>query len=163
MYEFRDILELFLKARDTFLDSNRDLIKLNLNERNYCHHLACEITSLLRQSNFKKYFCDVEYNRDHGQIKTIKTNDGNIRNINVDLIIHSRCNDEENDNMLALEMKKISNTDQDIENDRERLRYLTNMNREYRYKYGILFLIDCNNVKANIEIYQNGRKNNMII
>ena len=67
----------------------------------------------------------MEYNRNNGKIKTIKNSKEEIITINCDLIIHSRGEIIEQDNLLALEMKKSTAPKEEKLKDKERLMALT--------------------------------------
>lgn len=66
---------------------------------------------IAKDKSFFNYFVDIEYNRNKGSIKTIKKTtlgpNGQIIPINCDLILHSRGNRLEQDNLIALEMKNL--------------------------------------------------------
>lgn len=49
---------------------------------------------------------DVEYNRNAGHIKSIINEEIKVIHITCDLIIHSHGENEQQDNLLVLEMKK---------------------------------------------------------
>ena len=65
---------------------------------------------MLQSEGFEGYYTDVEYNRNRGNIKTVKkTIKGpteHIINVTCDLIMHSRGKHPEQDNLIAIEMKK---------------------------------------------------------
>ncbi|MDY4348487.1 hypothetical protein [Pectobacterium brasiliense] len=72
------------------------------------------------------YFADVEYNRkQNGKVKTIMDGDFNIVRINCDLILHSRGDNVERDNLIAIEMKKSERPKIEKKNDINRLRAMT--------------------------------------
>lgn len=79
---------------------------------------------------YKKYHVDVEYNRYQNRIKRIIQNvDGEseekVMKINCDLVIHSRGDAPEQENLIALEMKKSTGRNCDKTNDKYRLEALT--------------------------------------
>jgi len=150
----REVLELFFKANSNFLRKNKKLIDIAVSERCLCALLAHEINSLLEQTNCP-YYCDVEYNRFGDSKKKIYE-----RDITVDLIVHSR-REQEIDNLLALEVKKIENTDKGsfVEN-RNRLVGLTTR-KEYEYIVGIFYVIDSQNSKIIIEKYDKYSKDSI--
>lgn len=79
----------------------------------------------IKQTEFKEYYVDVEYNRNENKLKTIRNGNYEIIAITCDLIIHSRGTFVEQDNLLVLEMKKSSAPQVEKEKDRERLCALT--------------------------------------
>lgn len=121
------LTDLFERANEQFLQKNRQLFELKVSERTLCGALMLELDrEIKKKSQYDTYFVDVEYNRNVGG--TIKRIDGNTQNgvvINCDLILHSRGNNINIDNLIALEMKKASASIQDKNSDRERLQCLT--------------------------------------
>ncbi len=63
--------------------------------------------------------------RNNGRIKTIYNEDLKVVTIICDLIVHSRGEIVEKDNLIALEMKKAYRSMQEKENDKARLVALT--------------------------------------
>ena len=124
---------------------------------------------------FAGYHADVEYNRNKGAIKTIrKTIEGSdfeIIPINCDLIVHSRGEIVEQDNLIAIEMKKATAPRADKEKDRERLIALTKDSFDdvwsfggkahpehvCRYVLGVYYEIDYKRKSILIEYYRKGR------
>ncbi len=65
------------------------------------------LSKSLKKTPFHKYFTDVEYNRNkNGIVKTIIDENEVITTITCDLIVHSRGSYTQQDNLIALEMKK---------------------------------------------------------
>ncbi len=130
MKTYQEMVELFERANQTFINTNQQLFYNNFSERRLCGALMLCLHELIAYNdNFYGYFVDVEYNRNKGALKTIcKTIRGNnqkIIRINCDLILHSRGEHPEQDNLVALEMKKSSARKQDKQNDCDRLIALT--------------------------------------
>lgn len=130
MKKYREMVELFEKANRQFLIDDLDLLENIVSERTLCGALMIQIHDLIKEdSKYKNYFVDVEYNRNKGEIKTIcrtsRNSDFNIMRINCDLIVHSRGHYPEQDNLIAIEMKKASAPNREKEKDRERLMALT--------------------------------------
>lgn len=101
-------------------------------------------------------------------IKTIINNEMKIITIECDLIVHSRGNNKQQDNLIAIEMKKTTNRKKRKE-DRERLEYMTK-NSYYneinfeelprhicRYAIGIFYDINIKKQQVNLEYYENGK------
>ena len=130
MKTYEQMVGLFEQANNHFLKNNESLFLSNVNERSLCSALMlCLNNQIASDPSFKGYYTDVEYNRNQGKIKTIiQTNQGQkskIITINCDLILHSRGEHPEQDNLIAIEMKKSTQTRLDKEKDRDRLRALT--------------------------------------
>ena len=179
MKSYRELCSLFEKSNKDFLKKNISLIKSDVSERSMCGALAQTI--LLRIQNnveYGNYFADVEYNRNNGKIKTIKKNvsDMDVRVISVvcDLILHSRGKCPEQDNLIALEMKKSNRSAKEKNNDRERLACLTKDTYDDVWSYdgrtlpehvcgyvlGVYYEIDQKKNEILIEYYYKGEKVN---
>lgn len=117
---------LTLSSFDRFLTSELESILAGVSERNLCGRLAIHMSRLLPEFGLENYFVDPEYNRKQdGRIKTILDENMEIVTINCDLILHSRGGVVENDNLIAIEMKKSNRPQGEKNNDRKRLRALT--------------------------------------
>ena len=109
-----------------FVDEETENILSGVSERNLCGRLALILESVAHEYGLTGYFADVEYNRKQGgKIKTIIDDDMRTITINCDLILHSRGNKLESDNLIAIEMKKASRPKKEKESDRSRLRAMT--------------------------------------
>lgn len=60
----------------------------------------------ISNSKYSRYYVDTEYNRNNEKVKTIYNDDLKVVSIVCDLIVHSRGEIVEKDNLIALEMKK---------------------------------------------------------
>lgn len=114
---FRGLQELYSRDYKNIEDG--------VSERNLCarlaHYLECIIRCHENQSLFSNYFVDVEYNRmAKGCPKKIANNQNKVV---CDLLIHSR-GQQEQDNLLAIEMKKFTNQ-VNADSDKVRLEKLT--------------------------------------
>jgi len=164
--------KIFDLANSKFLLKELSLIESDVSERCICAslkgYLEKEIEKYLK---YKKYHVDVEYNRNAGHVKTIINSDFKVIQVTCDLIIHSRGEDEKNDNLIALEMKKSYQSEENKNADRERLIALTrseNTNDVWSfdgktfpryvcgYKLGIYYEIDLPNRIILIEYYRGG-------
>jgi hypothetical protein len=117
--------EMFDSAMDQLILFDLSNIVNDVCERNLCSRLAVYLEHLIAADHLDGYYADVEYNRMRdGQIKTII--DGQTRQVKVccDLIVHSRAELEE-DNLMAIELKKSYRDEAEKESDRLRLRALT--------------------------------------
>lgn len=130
MKTYKDMISLFEQANKDFLAANQDLLATQVSERTLCGALMLHIYKIISKSNlFNGYFVDVEYNRNKGALKTIcktiRGMDTKIIRITCDLILHSRGQNPEQDNLIAIEMKKSSARSKNKNSDRERLMALT--------------------------------------
>lgn len=126
MKTFREMAYLFEVANDNFLSRDFELIDSKVSERTLCGTLMVYIRDLIRdKTDYYGYFVDVEYNRNKGKIKTIIDRNLHVIVINCDLILHSRGQHPEQDNLIAIEMKKSGRPEKEKEKDRNRLIALT--------------------------------------
>lgn len=116
---------LFNSAWELFFHNDRELLESNVNERCWCGALSQAFRKVLDSSEYSDYHADVEYNRNLGQIKTIRNNSNDTIPINCDLIIHSRGHNIRQDNLIAIEMKKSNRPAHEKEEDKNRLKALT--------------------------------------
>lgn len=119
------LLNLFNQSADIFFKDEAENILNDVAERNLCGRLAIIMSPKLAENGIGEYFADVEYNRkQNGQIKTIIDDDFKVITIQCDLIIHSRGNIQQ-DNLIAIEMKKSTRPESEKVDDRNRLRAMT--------------------------------------
>ena len=139
------------QAVDTFNTQERYLIENDLSERCMCARFAMHLTEAIRGTAYQEYVADVEYNRGaDGCERAIKRVDDTP--ITVDLIVHKRgvaCNCKV-DNLLCIEMKKSKNR-YGCNSDEERLSKLTDYAHGFRYKLGVMLIIDNRLKKMRIE------------
>lgn len=177
MKTYNEMVALFEKSNARFLERDKSLLAVKVSERTLCGALMLQINNLLRSNRkYIRYYADVEYNRNAGAIKTIcKTIKGpqveTIR-INCDLIVHSRGEIPEQDNLIAIEMKKSTVSKKNKDKDRERLVALTKDSFDdvwsfdgrclpehvCRYLLGVYYEIDYGKMLVRIEYYRKGRK-----
>ena len=130
MKTYIEMVNLFEEANDVFINTNQSLFLNQASERTLCGALMLHLHDLIiHDMNLSGYYVDVEYNRNKGSIKTIKKTikgqNEQIIPINCDLILHSRGEHPEQDNLIALEMKKSTRSLSSKQKDRERLIALT--------------------------------------
>ncbi|MGO4695298.1 hypothetical protein AB4Z50_13570 [Paenibacillus sp. 2TAB26] len=125
----------------------------------------------LKGTAFSKYYVDVEYNRNNGKVKTIINENIETIPINCDLIIHSRGENINQDNLIALEMKKSVNRESAKSKDKNRLIALTKDNFDdvwsfdgtslpehvCRYELGVYYEISAAKRKVYMEYYIKGK------
>ncbi|MEN5234326.1 hypothetical protein [Sphingobacterium faecium] len=163
--------ELFDESADIFFVDETENILNNVAERNLCSRLAIYMTPMLIKHGFKGYYADPEYNRKQGgRVKTILDEKENIITIQCDLILHSRGKFVENDNLIAVEMKKSNRPNAEKLVDRKRLRTMTKASYDgvwswegeahpehvCGYLLGVYMILDINNRSCNIEYYRRG-------
>ncbi|WP_295235742.1 hypothetical protein [Veillonella sp.] len=168
---FTKLKQLFKCANKRFLERNKSLFSDDVSERCLCGALMIELYKELLASNFKGYYVDLEYNRSQeGKVKTIINDEFKVIKINCDLVIHARGEVGEQENLLALEMKKSYRDSGDKDQDRERLICLTKI--PYRdvwsddgqvhpehvcgYIIGVYYEVDKDNDSISIEYYHCG-------
>lgn len=118
--------EVFFWSFEKFLAEEVDNILHGTSERNLCARLAPTLETAAHVAGFNRYYADVEYNRmQEGRVKTLLDDRLRIVRITCDLILHSRGQIIERDNLIALEMKRIEHPESEKAKDRDRLRALT--------------------------------------
>ena len=151
---------------------NTAFILSNVAERSLCSTLAQCLYLEIRHSKYSRYYVDVEYNRNNGRVKTICNDDLKVVTIMCDLIVHSRGEIVEKDNLIALEMKKSYRPMKEKENDKARLVALTKDSYDgvwsfdgktlpehvCGYDLGGYYEIDSKNCLIDIEYYVKGKK-----
>ncbi len=121
-----EIIQLFETANNLFLNDNYELFESGVAEPALCGALQNHINRIIHDNtDYDGYYTDVEYNRNSGRIKTILDDDLQVIYITCDLILHSRGHHPEQDNLIAIEMKKSTRSVADKTKDRNRLRALT--------------------------------------
>ncbi len=109
-----ELLEIFRTANLTFLQREVDNIQNGVAERNLCGRLAIYLSNNVENSSFSDYYVDPEYNRNYdGRIKTILDEELNEIVVNCDIIIHSRGQNIQQDNLVAFEMKKANRPEEE--------------------------------------------------
>lgn len=103
----KELITLFEKANKRFLSEQDKLILSGIAERTLCGSLMLYLQEELKGTIYSEYYVDVEYNRNNGKVKTIINENIEVIPINCDIIIHSRGENLAQDNLIALQMKKI--------------------------------------------------------
>lgn len=164
--------KVFSIANNKFLVKELLLIQSDVTERCICASLKPFIENEIHKNKkYLNYHVDVEYNRNVGHVKTIINNKEEILNITCDLIVHSRGENENHDNLIALEMKKSYRSNEEKNEDRNRLIALTKSTSTNEiwsydgktypkhvcgYSLGIYYEIDLPNEMIIIEYYIQG-------
>lgn len=116
----------FSKALEEFLLSESENIESGTSERNLCARLAMYMEVEATSSDITGYYADVEYNRkQEGRVKTILDENMVEVAITCDLILHSRGKSVLEDNLIAIEMKRSTHSNEATDSDRRRLRAMT--------------------------------------
>lgn len=167
----RELIDIFEKANKRFLNENVEFIMSNVAERSLCSALAQCVYLEISNSKYSKYHVDTEYNRNKGEVKTIYNGDFDVVSIVCDLIVHSRGEIVEKDNLIALEMKKAYRKLSDKESDKARLVALTKDSYDgvwsfdgktlpehvCGYELGIYYEVDTKCSSIYIEYYTKGK------
>lgn len=170
MYE--ELKRIFEEANQSFLQEEKSLFDMQVSERTLCGALMLHLTEKIKGTVFEGYKADVEYNRNKGRrLKTIKDRYDRIININCDLILHSRGENIEQDNLIAIEMKKETGRPEEKIKDKERLEALTKESFDdiwsydgkslpehvCRYIIGVYYEINYRSNTILIEYYRGGK------
>ena len=177
MENYHKMVDLFEAANEKLLQIDKILFNTQVSERTLCGALMLHLHNIMStDETLIGYHVDVEYNRNQGGIKTIrKTIVGEqeqIIPINCDLIIHSRGERPEQDNLIAIEMKKSTRPPLEKDKDRERLVALTkdsfndvwsfdrrNLPEHVcRYILGVYYEINYKKNQIYIEYYKQGQQ-----
>lgn len=170
-----NLIEIFEQANENLLINDIELFKRMVSERTLCGALMLHLYNVIKNTHYKEYFIDVEYNRNKGGklktiSKTIKGPNEKIIKINCDLIVHSRGRNILQDNLIAIEMKKSSRSQNDKDKDRERIIALTKDSYDdiwsfdgktlpdhvCRYKLGVYYEINFREKAILLEYYTSG-------
>ncbi|MGI2295434.1 hypothetical protein [Paenibacillus sp. GXUN7292] len=161
---------IFEKANKTFLNNEVDLILSGVSERTLCGSLMRYLQEEIKETNYSKYHVDVEYNRNKGKVKTIIDQNIEVIPINCDIIVHSRGEIPEQDNLIAIEMKKSTNRNSEKIKDKNRLIALTKDTFDNvwsfdgtslpehvcRYKLGVYYEVNIRRREVYVEYYKKG-------
>lgn len=170
--DFEEMVALFERAHTRFLREQTDLIASRVSERTLCGQLMLYIYEEMKQDHrLAEYFVDVEYNRNLYRSKEIRNSRGETVRVTCDLIVHSRGQVSLQDNLIAIEMKKVPPMiSSNIEDDRERLMALTRPSYDQEWTFngmelpeyvcrfilGVFVLIDYRNRTVFAEYYYRG-------
>lgn len=173
MKTYEQMIDVFENSNRAFLENDSNLLISKVSERTLCGALMLHMHNIIFNTpEFENYYVDVEYNRNRdGKIKTIQDESEKIINIACDLILHSRGCCVEQDNLIAVEMKKSNRPQQEKDSDRHRLIALTkdSFNDVWsfdgktlpehvcRYILGVYYEIDYASHSIKIEYYRKGK------
>lgn len=175
----REMMVIFGKANSSFLEIEaNDGIHLGVSERSLCGSLMLHLRKALDESDYCNYYVDTEYNRNEGgKLKTIVNGSETPVKITCDLIVHSRGKIVDQDNLIAIEMKRSTRPKDEKDRDRIRLRCLTRDSFDNiwsydgktlpghvcRYALGVYYELDSRNRLAKIEYYSKGEINECVM
>jgi hypothetical protein len=98
--------DIFREALDEFLAREFALVRKDAHEQSLCGRLAIYMDHAKDRHGYKPYYVDVEYNRrGEGRKQILHPVTGLHIDVVCDVLLHSR-GDLEDDNLIAVEMKK---------------------------------------------------------
>lgn len=161
-----ELIGIFEKAKEKFLKEEKEIIEINVNERTLSARLMFHLQTLLLneiyQENYKEYSVDCEYNRRKEIVKILPKEYRELekkdKQIYPDIIFHQRNSEK---NLMIIEMKKTYSSDEGGKNEnRDRLKFLTSLRKENKYKYllGIYFEVNKFPDKCKIEFFVKEKK-----
>lgn len=164
--EIFELMDIFEKAKEKFLKEEKEIIKINVNERTLSARLMFHLQTLLLneiyQENYKEYSVDCEYNRRKEIVKILPKEYRELekkdKQIYPDIILHQRNSEK---NLMIIEMKKTYSSDEGGKNEnRDRLKFLTSLRKENKYKYllGVYFEVNKFPDKCKIEFFVKEKK-----
>ncbi|MBR4290035.1 MAG: hypothetical protein IKT52_05270 [Oscillospiraceae bacterium] len=176
MKSYEELVTLFEDANRVLINDDLSLFESRVSERTLCGALMLHIHDKIADDPaYQGYYTDVEYNRNKGGKlknikKTIQGENETVVTINCDLILHSRGQHVQQDNLIAIEMKKSSQRPNAKNADRERLIALTKNSYdgiwsfdghtlpEYvcRYVLGVYYEIKYSEREILLEYYRRG-------
>jgi len=92
------------------------------------------VIPVLREYN-EEFFVDIEFNREGGNKKELK-NDGRVRLVRPDIIIHNRKAGSQKNNFLVVECKKSDTRREELKADIKKLEAFIR-NGKYSYEFGL--------------------------
>ena len=145
----KELIDIFEKAKNSFLEKEKTTIKNDTNERTLTQRLAFYLELQLRKNiKYENYSVDCEYNRKEEDIKRLKFGKNtDKKEIYPDIIVHQR---KIKNNLIAIEMKKTTSRNTDKIKDIEKLKALTDEKNCYSYILGIYFELDITDNNNNI-------------
>ncbi len=154
--KFEDIKKLINVELEKFYKNDRDLIEMDdeddmVSEQCMVFHIGSYMKNKMNTlTKFQWADLDCEYNRDMNNPKMMW--DG--RRFIPDLIIHRRRSNR--NNLLVIEFKKKNADPHGKEDDRNKLRYLTDQEEAFKYNFGLF--VELGSHEVDVEVYQEGNK-----
>ena len=164
--EIFELMDIFEKAKNKFLKEEKEIIKIDVNERTLStrlmFHLQTLLLSEIYQESYKEYSVDCEYNRRKEIVKILPKEYRKLekkdKQFYPDIIFHQRNSEK---NLMIIEMKKTYSLDEGGKNEnRDRLKFLTSLRKENKYKYllGVYFEVNKFPDKCKIEFFVKEKK-----
>ncbi|WP_338990117.1 hypothetical protein [Fusobacterium animalis] len=164
--EIFELMNIFEKAKEKFLKDEKEIIRIDINERTLSarlmFHLQILLLNEIYQENYKEYSVDCEYNRRKEIVKILPKEYRELekkdKQIYPDIILHQRNSEK---NLMIIEMKKTYSSDEGGKNEnRDRLKFLTSLRKENKYKYllGVYFEVNKFPDKCKIEFFVKEKK-----
>ena len=164
--EIFELMDIFEKTKNKFLKEEKEIIEINVNERTLSarlmFHLQTLLLSEIYQESYKEYSVDCEYNRRKEIVKILPKEYRELekkdKQIYPDIILHQRNSEK---NLMIIEMKKTYSLDEGGKNEnRDRLKFLTSLRKENKYKYllGVYFEVNKFPDKCKIEFFVKEKK-----
>ena len=152
-----ELIDIFEKAKNEFLEKEKTIIKNDTNERTLTQRLAFYLELQLRKNiKYENYSVDCEYNRKEEDIKRLKFGKNtDKKEIYPDIIVHQR---KIKNNLIAIEMKKTTSRNTDKIKDIEKLEALTDRKNDYHYTLGIYFELDITDNNNIINFFVHGEE-----
>ena len=168
-----ELIGIFEKAKEKFLKDEKEIIRIDINERTLSARLMFHLQTILLEDElyrekYKTYSVDCEYNRINEieykilkvceYIEKTKNFEEVDKKVYPDIIVHKR---NENNNLIVIEMKKANSYIKKKENDKNRLKAMTNPRKlnNFNYTLGIYFEVDTTgNNNHIIEFFVNGKE-----
>ena len=150
-----ELIDIFEKAKNEFLEKEKAIIKNDTNERTLTQRLAFYLELQLRKNiKYENYSVDCEYNKKEEDIKRLKFGKNtDKKEIYPDIIVHQR---KIKNNLIAIEMKKTTSRNTDKIKDIEKLEALTDRKNDYHYTLGIYFELDITDNNNIINFFVDG-------
>lgn len=154
--KFEDIKNLVNVSLEKFYKNDRDIIEMDnegdmISEQCMVFHIGCYMKNKMNTlAKFQWADLDCEYNRNMTDPKMMR----NGRRIIPDLVIHRRRSNR--NNLLVIEFKKRNAESCDKENDRNKLMYLTDQKKEFKYNFGLF--IELSRYEVHVEVYKEGNQ-----
>lgn len=160
-YDFELVKECLKQALEQFYKEDGILFDFKTEneavcERSMVFRIGLYLHDILKKNeNLKEFDIDNEYNRNFEHQKSMYKQ--TLEKIEEkytypDLIVHKRKSNDYN--LMIIEFKKGIPKEKDKRSDVEKLKYFTNFENEYKYKFG--FYIELHKNIAHVHVYMQG-------
>lgn len=160
--------KIFYNANKLFIKDNIRNIELGVSEVTLQGNFSQAFKEILKEMKISNYYSEINYNKNKHFTKCIINEKMEYFDIFCDLIIHSCGENLQQDNLLAIEMKKKENR-KDRLKDRKRLEIMTSDSYVEeilfdelppyicRYSLGIFYDLDIKKRQIKLDFYQHGK------